>query len=94
MKKLVVLFSAFILSVFIFSCSAGPAGPEGEAGTASGGLVMHFQNSLYPTGSYLGVVDARIWNNHPDTNYGSTLQSEVGSYSDVSKKRFCITNRQ
>jgi len=91
MKKLVVLFSAFILSAFIFSCSAGPAGPDGEAGAdGAGEYIMHFQNGNLPVSSYAGSEDSRIWSGtNADTNYSTDDYLQLG-YTGSSIKRAVI----
>ncbi len=92
MKKVITLTAAAILVIFVFSCSKGPAGEQGPAGAdaGSGDFVMKFKNYVYPTQTYQGIVDARLWSNSPDTNYGSSGANEIGSHSDTSIKRLVI----
>ena len=91
MKKILSVILILALSVFVFSCTKGEAGEDGPAGAdGTGGLIMIFQNGTYPTASYQGTVDARLWSGSPTTNYGPSGQNEIGIYDASSIKRLAI----
>ena len=90
MKKLITLFSVLVLSVLMFSCSAGTEGAAGAAGASgTGGLVMYFQNGTAPLISYAGCDDARVRSGTPTNNFGAETIPFFGM-DGAEKKRYFI----
>jgi hypothetical protein len=81
MKKHILVFSLFVVSVLLFSCK-GANGPVGS--TPEGGwYVKTYQQGVDGFG---GCYDDRIWDGTPAVNYGNDTVNWVGVNSDTVKR--------
>jgi len=78
MKKQILAILAVTLSLFLPSCSRGPAGPAGPAAGTNGVMVVNMQDGLYPDSTFAGTLDAGINSENPDSNYGSCGTARAG----------------
>ena len=78
MKKLLTVLSVLILSLTMFSCSVGPEGEQGPAGSALDPIVAIFQQGVLP-GGYIGCVDSHLASaGEGDKNFGGCDESWLG----------------
>jgi hypothetical protein len=75
MKKYAAITALLMVSLLMFSCGSGPAGPTGSTS-----YTMRFQNGVYPSASYAGSADTYLDSIASGTNYSAAAAIWMGYY--------------